>query len=147
MLVPFGTNAAFVQHRDTSGHYSAAADSTSGHRRLLYSKPTTKKHYWLLALACALLGVAAIISFFILLPVSTLGAIAMVFASVWLGTGAMVCANIDLESKYHKSLPDYVSIILGAVELLPVFVPLSIIFLLYDVPRLHKWRKHHKETK
>ena len=95
------------------------------------------------ALIAALLGVATAVGFFIILPVAVGGAIALALATILLGAASLLLVDIDDQGKKPHVFAKATSLILAMLELMPILLPASIIFLVYDLFRLHKKRKPH----
>lgn len=93
------------------------------------------------AVITSLLGVGAAIAFFAVLPVSLPGAIGLGLLTVLLGAATILLVDIDDQGKKPHVVPKVIALILGMLEVMPVVLPASIVFLIYDLFRVKKKRK------
>jgi hypothetical protein len=95
------------------------------------------------AVITALLGVGAAIAFFAVLPASLVGAIGLALLTVLLGAVAILLVDKDDQGKKPHVVPKVVALILGMLEVMPLLLPASIVFLIYDLFRGKKKRRPH----
>lgn len=95
------------------------------------------------AVITALLGVGAAIAFFAVLPASLAGAIGLALLTVLLGAAAILLVDKDDQGKKPHAFAKVIAITLGVLEVLPVLLPASIIFMIYELFRGRKNRRQH----
>ena len=153
-VAPHYVSAAFVVRMDTSNQLrvtdTAKADTLARHhfRGSHAAMQEWATHRWwyqkrglsAIAAISGVLGIAAIVGFFVVLPVSVPWAIVFAVLTSTFGGVAFSFGEMGLLSAHPHKNASGIGMLLGIIEVIPASILLSVVWLFYDLFRLKRGR-------